>query len=261
MSKLTKRILFIFILILLVSIFIFFVSRKNNTTDSIDHFKIILGDEISGRKFLISQYGYDYYIKGYDFTDSYVLIKDSDLPITDEDIKYANEKINAGSYIYTLNGIDFKIYYLRDALYNTVIDASWLKQFDYIEVETMDINIKDIKLEKSDDSQSYEFYNKDKEEKLVIKNITIQDIETNKGNLKNLEEYIQAGYSFDFFIAKLENLYHISLVKAKGILTNNEQRIIDVDDFKIAFEYEYLEGYIVYYIYLVNWIKICFSKT
>ena len=215
----------------------------------LEHFKVILGDEISGEKFLISQSGYDYYIKGYDYTDSYVLIKDSGLAITDEDIEYAKEKIKNKINIYTLNGENFKIYNLRNALYNSTIDILWLKNFDYIEEKNNDLNIKNIKLERITEDQDYQFYNEDKKEKLILKNVIINGIETNEGYLKNLDEYVKQGNSFDLLIASLPNLYKITLVNAKGILTSNDQRIIDIGDFKIAFEHEYLEGYIVYYIY------------
>ena len=134
MSKFKKIFLFISISILLVIIFVFFLFfyKNDSSINSLEHFKVILGDEISGEKFLINQSGYDYYIKGYDYTDSYVLIKDSNLIITDEDIEYAKEKIKNKVNMYTLNGVNFKIYNLRDSLYNTVIDILWLKNFDYI---------------------------------------------------------------------------------------------------------------------------------
>lgn len=251
MSKFKKIFLFISIFILLVIIFVFFLFfyKNDSSINSLEHFKVILGDEISGEKFLISQYGYDYYIKGYDFIDSYVLIKDSNLIITDEDILYAKEKIKNKINMYTLNGVNFKIYNLRDALYNSVIDILWLKKFDYIEEKNNDLNIKNIKLEKTTEDQDYQFYNEDKKEKLILKNVIINGIETNEGYLKNLDEYVKQGNSFDLLIASLPNLYKITLVNAKGILTSNDQRIIDIGDFKIAFEHEYLEGYIVYYIY------------
>ncbi len=251
MSKFKKIFLFISISILLVIIFVFilFFYRNDNSLNSLEHFKIILGDEISGEKFLISQSGYDYYIKGYDYTDSYVLIKDSDLAITDEDILYAKEKIKNKINMYTLNGENFKIYNLRNALYNSTIDILWLKNFDYIEEKNNDLNIKNIKFEKTTEEYDYQFYNEDKKEKLILKNVIINGIETNEGYLKNLDEYVNLGNSFDLLITSLPNLYKIILVNAKGILTDNDQRVIDIGDFKIAFEHEYLEGYIVYYIY------------
>ena len=178
-----------------------------------------------------------------------MLIKDSGLAITDEDIEYAKEKIKNKINIYTLNGENFKIYNLRNALYNSTIDILWLKNFDYIEEKNNDLNIKNIKLERTTEDQDYQFYNEDKKEKLILKNVIINGIETNEGYLKNLDEYVKQGNSFDLLIASLPNLYKITLVNAKGILTSNDQRIIDIGDFKIAFEHEYLEGYIVYYIY------------
>lgn len=251
MFNLKKKILILLIICFGLIIFNFYY-RGNHSNIIKNHFEVILGDEKNDKTFLISSDGYDYYLNGYDIDSSYVLINESINVITEDDLLYAREKIKSNIFSYEKDGIYFKVYKLRTALYNYIIDPSWLVKYDYIDISEIKLKFNKFEVVKDLNLNSIEFDDKVNKERLEVIKLNINIKLDDTGNINNVNEFINNGYKIDYLISQIEKNYNLSLVSGNGKYTSNELRVYDVDNYKIGVEYGILDDYLIYYVYLIN---------
>lgn len=214
-----------------------------------NHFEIVVGDKVDSKSFLISSNGYDYYLNGYDVDSSYILLNESSKYIINEDISYAREKIKSKVFSFVKDGNNFKIYKLRNALYNYIIDASWLVKYDYIEIVKSEIEFNKFEIIKDFNHESIEYDDEVNKERLKIINL---DINIELDSINGIDEFIKNEYKIDYLINQIEKKYYLSLVSGNGKYTSNELRIYEVDNFSIGVEYGFVDNYLVYYVYLIR---------
>lgn len=249
-----KRIRILLLIICLISIVILLINLKNQKKSSsiISHFDIILGEKCNKKSFLISVDDLDYYLDGYNVENSFVVINENGKTIRAEDIKLAIEKIKSNIFSYKEDGNNFKIYKMKEALYNFVIDASWLKKYSYIStIETKGIFDK-IEIEKKMNSKKEEFIDKENHQKLVLNQLDLS-IKMNDSPVSiNIQDFINRENKFDYLINRISKVYSLLMVNAKGKYTSNELRIYEINDYKIGIEYGFKDDYMIYYIYLID---------
>lgn len=249
-----KRIRILILIICLISIVILLISLKNLKKSSfiISHFDIILGEKCNKKSFLISVDDLDYYLDGYNVENSFVIINENGKTIRAEDIKIAIEKNKSNIFSYKEDDNNFKIYKMKEALYNFVIDASWLKKYSYIStIETKDIFDK-IEIEKKMNSKKEEFIDKENHQKLVLNQLDLS-IKMNDSPVSiNIQDFINRENKFDYLINRISKVYSLLMVNAKGKYTSNELRIYEINDYKIGIEYGFKDDYMIYYIYLID---------
>lgn len=248
------RILILILIISLTSIVILLINLKNlkKSSSIISHFDIILGEKCNKKSFLISVDDLDYYLDGYNVENSFVIINENGKTIREEDIKLAIEKIKSNIFSYKEDDNNFRIYKMKEALYNFVIDASWLKKYSYIsKIETKGI-VDKIEIEKKMNSKKEEFIDKVNHQKLVLNQLDVSLKMNDSPVFINIQDFINKEYKFDYLINRISKVYSLLMVNAKGKYTSNELRIYEINDYKIGIEYGFKDDYMIYHIYLID---------
>lgn len=246
------KILLSIICLIFVIILLFNLKKNKISISTIKHFEIILGEKCNKKSFLINVDDLDYYLDGYNVENSFVVINENGKTIREEDIKLAIEKIKSNIFSYKEDDNNFRIYKMKEALYNFVIDASWLKKYSYIStIETKGI-VDNIEIEKKMNSKKEEFIDKVNHQKLVLNQLDVSLKMNDSPVFINIQDFINKEYKFDYLINRISKVYSLLMVNAKGKYTSNELRIYEINDYKIGIEYGFKDDYMIYYIYLID---------
>lgn len=155
-------------------------------------------------------------------------------------------------FSYEKDGINFKVYKLRNALYNYIIDPSWLIKYDYIDISEVKLKFNKFEVVKDLNLDSTEYVNEIDKQKLVMFKLNINFMLDDNGGINNLDNFVSNGYKIDYLINQIEKKYYLSLVSGNGKYTSNELRFYDVDNYNIGVEYGFVDDYLVYYVYLID---------
>lgn len=246
------KILLSIICLIFVIILLFNLKKNKISISTIKHFEIILGDKCNKKSFLISVDDLDYYLDGYNVDNSFVIINENGKTISEEDLQLATEKIKSNIFSYKEDNNNFKIYKLKEALYKFIIDASWLKKYQYISINETKGKFEKIEIEKKINSKKEEFIDKLNHQKLELIQLSVNVKMNDNPVFINVQEFINKEYKFDYLINHISKTYNLLMVNAKGKFTSNELRIYELNDYKIGIEYGFKDDYMIYYVYLID---------